>query len=217
MNRRTIVLGTIILAAGAFVAGAAYYPRLKEAAPPAESSTLVRPHSPVIGPADAPVTIVEFLDPSCEACRAFYPIVKQIMEAYPGKTKLVIRYAPIHEGSDVAVTIVEAARIQDKFLPVLEKLLFEQPAWAVHGQPDMEKAWSLAGEAGLDVAKAKIDAKSPGVVAVLNQDTADMNAINLEGTPTFFVNGKPLTSFGPQQLQDLVAAEVKAAEGTPTQ
>ncbi|MEQ1954932.1 hypothetical protein [Mesorhizobium sp. CN2-181] len=44
-----------------------------------------------------------------------------------------------------------------------------------------------------------------------------MKAINLQGTPTFFVNGKPLTSFGPQQFYDLGAAKVKAVEGTATQ
>ena len=55
------------------------------------------------------------------------------------------------------------------------------------------------------------------VVAELNQDIADMKAINLQGTPTFFVNGKPLTEFGPQQLYDLVAAEVKEVGDTATQ
>lgn len=216
MNRRNVVLGTVIVAATAF-AGAAYYTRSQDAVPAADENNLVRAHSPVIGPADAPVTIVEFLDPSCEACRAFYPIVKQIMETFPGKTKLVIRYAPIHQGSDVAVTIIEAARIQGKFLPVLERLLLEQPNWAAHGAPDVEKAWGFAAEAGLDLEKARLDAQSPAVAAVLSQDMADMKAINLQGTPTFFVNGKPLPSFGPQQLHDLVAAEVKAADGSPEQ
>ncbi|MER8550806.1 thioredoxin domain-containing protein [Mesorhizobium sp. M0976] len=211
MNRRVIIIGTVALAAAAFAAAAAYYPRNTDGTAPQDESNLVRTHSPVIGPADAPVTIVEFLDPSCEACRAFYPIVKQIMGAFPNETKLVIRYASLHEGSDEAIRILEAARLQDKFEPVLEKLFFEQPQWAVHGAPDLEKAWTFAGEAGLDVAKAREDAKAPAITAVLGQDMADMKAINLQGTPTFFVNGKPLPSFGPQQLNDLVAAEVTAA------
>ncbi|MBS3651963.1 thioredoxin domain-containing protein [Pseudaminobacter sp. 19-2017] len=217
MNRRTVVIGTVALAAAGFAAAAAYYPGGRAPAAPEGENTLVRPHSPVIGPADAPVTIVEFLDPSCEACRAFYPIVKQILAAYPEKTRLVIRYAPLHEGSDEAVRILEAARVQDKFVAVLEKLFFEQPNWAVHGAPDVEAAWRFAGEAGLDVAKARGDAKAPSVVAVLNKDIEDMKAVGLQGTPTFFVNGKPLSSFGPQQLHDLVAAEVKAADGAQTQ
>lgn len=217
MNRRNVVVGTVVVALAAFAGAAAYYPSATVPPAPQEESNLVRAHSPVIGPANAPVTIVEFLDPSCEACRAFYPIVKQIMAAFPEKTRLVIRYAPLHEGSDEAVGILEAARVQGKFEPVLEKLLSEQPKWAVHGAPDIEAAWRIAGEAGLDVEKARGDAKAPAVVAALNQDIADMKAINLQGTPTFFVNGNPLTEFGSQQLYDLVAAEVKAAEDTVTQ
>ena len=217
MNRRNVVIGTVAVALAAFAGAAAYYPSATVPAAPQEESNLIRAHAPVIGPTDAPVTIVEFFDPSCEACRAFYPIVKQIMAAFPEKTRLVIRYAPLHQGSDEAVGILEAARVQGKFEPVLEKLLLEQPKWAVHGAPDLEAAWRFAAEAGLDVDKARNDAKAPAVVAVLNQDVADMKAINLQGTPTFFVNGKPLTQFGPQQLYDLVAAEVKATEGTATQ
>lgn len=152
MNRRALIIGTTAVAAAAFVAAAAYYPRIIGSAANQEESTLIRAHSPVIGLSEAPVAIVEFLDPSCEACRAFYPIVKQIMGAFPNETRLVIRYAPLHEGSDEAVRILEASRLQDKFTPVLEKLFFEQPQWAVHGTPDLEKAWTFAGDAGLDIA-----------------------------------------------------------------
>jgi len=213
MNRRALVIGTLAIAATAFAAAAIYYPRIPAGGAPQEESNLVRTHSPVIGRADAPVTIVEFLDPSCEACRAFYPIVKQIMGAFPNETRLVIRYAPLHKGSDEAVRILEAARRQEKFEPVLEKLFLEQPQWAVHGAPDLEKAWSFAGEAGLDLAQARKDAQSSPVTAILEQDISDMQAANLKGTPTFFVNGKPLPEFGPQQLYDLVAAEVTASRG----
>ena len=88
--------------------------------------------------------------------------------------------------------------------------------WAVHGAPYLEKMWAFAGEAGLDVARGRTDAQSPGVVKVMNQDVADMNAINIKGTPTFFVNAQPLTDFGPQQLYDLVAAEVAKVAGSPS-
>lgn len=219
MNRRNLVFGTIFAGAVAFVAGAFLIlpPDTEPAAAAQEESLLVRSHSFVLGPVNAPVTIVEFLDPSCEACRAFYPVVKQIMDKFPEQTRLVIRYAPLHPGSEDAVRLLEAARLQDKFVPVLEKLFAEQSTWAAHGDPDLEKMWAFAGEAGLDVAKARSDALAPNVVKVLNQDVADMKAVNLEGTPTFFVNGKPLPSFGAQQLHDLVASEVSAAAGAPSQ
>ena len=219
MNRRALVVGTAVIGVAAIAAGAAFYPTEKpEAAPtlPPENSNLVRPHSIVVGPSDAPVTIVEFLDPSCEACRAFYPVVKQIMARFPEQTRLVIRYAPLHEGSDEAVRLLEAARIQNLFTPVLEKLFDQQDQWAVHGAPDLNKLWSLAGEAGLDVAKARQDARSPAVVRVLNQDLSDMKVVDVQATPTFFVNGKPLAEFGANQLLDLVAAEVATSEGQAT-
>lgn len=67
------------------------------AAVPAD--TFVRPHSPVIGPKKAPVTIVEFFGPSCKACRAFYPAVKQILATYPKDARLVMRYLPLQRSS----------------------------------------------------------------------------------------------------------------------
>ena len=87
---------------------------------------LVRFHSPVFGPSNAPVTIVEFFDPACETCRAFYPIVKDILKQYPNDVRLVIRYAPFHAGSDQVVKLLEAAKRQNKYLPVLEMILATQ-------------------------------------------------------------------------------------------
>jgi hypothetical protein len=53
---------------------------------PTTDSRLVRPDSPTLGSADAPVTLVEFYDPECESCRAFHPTVKKILKDYDGKS-----------------------------------------------------------------------------------------------------------------------------------
>jgi protein-disulfide isomerase len=53
---------------------------------------------------------------------------------------------------------------------------------------------------------------APGVVAVLNQDRADVEAVGVRQTPTFFVNAKPLDPFGEAELRRLVAAEVAASQ-----
>lgn len=84
-----------------------------------------------------------------------------------------------------------------------------QPEWAMHGSADLEKAWAFAGAAGLDVPRAKAEAASPNIDRVLEQDIADVKANNVRQTPTFFVNGKPLINFGPQELLDLVQKEVE--------
>lgn len=219
MNRRPLVLFIGLMALAGFAIAAFLYVRSTDATvqPPTliVSDSLVRDHSPIIGPADARVTIVEFFDPSCEACRAFYPIVKQILAQFPKDVRLVLRYTPLHEGSDEAVRILDAARRQGKFEPVLETLLEHQPEWAVHGAPDLEKAWAFAGDAGLDVAQARRAATSPEIDAVLKQDIADVQANGVQRTPSFFVNGKTLTKFGPQELYDLVRSEVELPRSAP--
>lgn len=218
MNRRTLVLATAAVGIAVFGGGAAIYsgntpaPAPVPGPAPSGNDTLVRMHSPVMGPVAAPVTIVEFFDPSCEACRAFYPIVKQMMAQTGPSVRLVLRYAAFHKGSDEAVRILEAARKQNRFQPVLEALLAQQPVWAAHGAPDLEKAWQAAATAGLDLDQARRDAASPAVDAVLAQDMADVRANKVEQTPTFFVNGKPLTEFSPQGLYNLVEAEIDATK-----
>ena len=158
------------------------------------------------------MTIVEFFDPACEACRAFHPIVKQILAQYPDDVRVVMRYTPFHgDGSELAIKVLEAARLQDVFVPVLEALLENQPAWASHGAPAAERIMEIAGAAGLDTDAAANQIMSPSIVGVLNQDRADVEAVGIQGTPTFFVNGKPLPEFGAEQLLSLVQAEVEAA------
>ena len=217
MNRRVLVI--FILGVAAAIFGLAGYLYLGQDAAnqrqtaAAQSDNLVRPHAPVIGPPDAPVTIVEFFDPSCETCRAFYPYVKKILADYPKDVRLVLRYAPFHEGSDEAVRILEAARLQGKFDAVLEAMLASQPAWAVHGAPNLALAWDSAGKAGLDLARARKDATRTEIDEVLRQDVQDIQAVKVKQTPTFFVNAKPLIKFGREQLSALVRSEVESARG----
>lgn len=214
MNRRALTLGTSALALAAFGGGIWLYPEGELAGPAGagQDDIYVRPHSPVIGKADARVTLVEFFDPSCEACRAFHPILNQILARHPDEVRLVLRYAPFHEGSDEAVRILEAARLQGRFEPVLDALFVQQPEWAVHGAPNLDRAWRIAGIAGLELNRARQDAKRPQIDRVLEADTADLQVLQVRRTPTFFVNKRPLLSFGPQQLYELILSEINAAE-----
>jgi protein-disulfide isomerase len=216
INKRTLVLTTALVALIAF-AGLAYLytqsngPRETVTASVGDGTTLVRPSSPVMGPADARVTIVEFFDPACESCRAFYPVVKQLMAEHPNAVRVVLRYAAFHEGSEEAVRILETARLQGKFQPVLEALLDAQPVWASHGSPNMARAWEAARKAGLDEEKARREMALPNIDAILRQDGADIMTLQVKKTPTFFVNGKPLSTFGRLQLEELVRSEAVAS------
>lgn len=210
MFKRPVVIVAVLTAFIVAVFLYDYYSSGRAGAPQAPAGgALVRPYSPVLGPVDAPVTIVEFFDPSCESCAAFHPILKQILAMFPREARLVVRYVPFHQGSDEAIRIIESARSQDKFEEVLEALLARQAEWAVHGAPDLNTAWDIAAAAGLDVARARGEATSGAIDRVLRQDVADAQAFEVEATPTFFVNGKPLPSFGAQQLYDLVESEVR--------
>ena len=178
MNRRAVIIATGVGAAAIFGGGAYLYSQSSTETAPAliaaESSQFIRPHSPILGPATAPVTIVEFFDPSCEACRAFYPTVKQIMATYPEDVRVVIRYTPFHPASEEAIRILEAARKQDKFQRVLEWLLQNQDQWGADGNPQATRAWELAAEVGLDLTKARQDAVTEEVNAVIARDAADV-------------------------------------------
>lgn len=212
MKRRSLILSVSALGAAAFVVGALYWEQgrkqevaLKAAAtPPAEETTLIRAHSPVIGPKNAPVTLVEFFDPSCEACRAYHPYLKALHSEFPTQFRVVMRYATFHKGSDEAVRILETARLQGKFEVVLDALLAQQPHWAMHGAPALDEAWEIAGMAGLDLERAKAERLHPDITALLNQDTADVRAVQIRFTPTFFMNGERLEVAGPRDLTDRV-------------
>lgn len=210
--KKIVVIGLVVIVTLFFYLGMnAYQSRVQttqDVQVKAEQVRLVRMHSPVFGPQDAPVTIVEFFDPACETCRAFYPIVKNLMAKYPNDVRLVFRYAPFHQGSDQVVKLLESSKIQGKYQAVLEAVLAAQPSWADHGQPNIENAFKAAEQGGLDLSKARKDMENPGMQAVLQQDMEDLTALKVTKTPTFFVNGRSLPSFGPDQLAELVAEEV---------
>lgn len=216
MNKKWIVLSTVAAVLLAFVAAALVYKdRSRQEVSQAaltNNEALVRAHSPVFGNPAAKVTIVEFFDPACETCRAFYPIVKGIVNASFGQVKLVVRYAPLHQGSDRAVQILEAVRLQGKYWEALERTMALQPRWAAHDNPNPELIWELISDIGVDVARAKSEANSAAIAQSLRQDVADMKALKVDRTPGFFVNGTPLREFGEAQLKALVDEEIRKAK-----
>lgn len=214
MKKQHIVLLSGILLILVFVLGSYFYKKQqsKEISFMAREnvSTFIREHSPKLGNDDAKVYIVEFLDPACETCSAFYPYVKNLMAANQGKIKLVIRYAPFHDGSDYFVKILEAAKRQGKYWETLEVMLQSQSYWASHHNPQPELIWQFLPNAGLNVDKIANDMNDPKIAKLIEQDIADAKTLNVTKTPEFFVNGKPLPSFGYDQLKELVEDEIKA-------
>ena len=213
MKRHPLVWASGLLLVVAFIGATLFYNTQKASQTSdianENSSVLIRDYSPVKGNPGAKVTIVEFFDPACETCRVFYPFVEQLMEANPGKIKLVLRYTPFHEGSDYVVKILEAAREQGKFWETLEVMFASQPAWASHHQPQPEKLWPYLEQMGLDTEQARKDMSRSEISDRIRQDVADARQLQVTKTPGYFVNGKPLIHFGYEQLQNLVETEVR--------
>jgi len=174
-----------------------------------EDDAYERLYSPNFGAETAKVTIVEFFDPACEACRDFYPFVKEILSRHPDDVRVVLRYATFHQGSETVVRMLEAARLQNVFKSVLEALLEDQQQWASHHEPNLNRAWEIAEAAGLNVNSAKTVMNSTEINRILAQEKEDIRSLQISQTPTFFVNENPLPSFGAQQLYDLVISELK--------
>lgn len=175
------------------------------------AATFIRGHSQTLGSDDAKVYIVEFMDPACETCAAFAPFVRQMMAANPGKIKLVLRYAPFHDGADYFVTILEAAKKQGKYWETLDAMFQSQPYWASHSNPQPHRVWEFLPQVGLDMEQLKKDMNDPAIAKLIAQDVADAKTLNVHKTPGYFVNGRPLQEFGYQQLQALVQSELQAA------
>ncbi len=210
MNQNKIVLSITLLMGALLTAFMfSWYQQQNNVDISVKNNELERQYSVSFGPETAKVTIVEFFDPACEACRAFYPFVKKIMNENPDDIRLVLRYAAFHEGSDEVVLMLEAARRQGLYSEVLVSILAGQNSWTSHSKPNLANVWNIAESAGLDISKAREDMEDPDIIQVLEQDTADVKSLGIQKTPTFFVNGKPLESFGSQQLYDLVQSELK--------
>jgi protein-disulfide isomerase len=212
MKDKWIIVGvSAILIAAAFWGGRFFYKaKESQAIAQQEASAFVRPHSPRMGNPDAKVTIVEFLDPECESCRAVYPGVKEILKAHEGKVQLVVRYAPFHHNSVFAIKILHAALKQNKYWETLTVLFESQPEWGSHHHPQPEKIWEFLPAAGVDVERIRQEMNDPTTFDLIEMDKADGTKLGVRGTPTFFVNGKPLEEFGIIPLQDAVRREVEA-------
>ena len=173
-----------------------------------QQNILERTGAPQKGASDAKVTIVEFFDPACSTCRDFYPRIHQLVEQYSGKVKVMVRYAPLHTGSDQVVTLLEAAHLQGKFWQALEQLFITQDQWVLHHVSQPMRARAILGSLDLDQEKLSRDMNQSEVAQAVLQDVQDGKILHIQATPEFFVNGQPLPDFGFEQLRLLVKKAV---------
>jgi protein-disulfide isomerase len=184
----------------------------------ADPSLLIRPDSQESTAAGAPVTLVEFGDYQCPACGAAYPIVKAALAKYAGKVNFVFRNFPLpqHQYAVVAAEAAEIAGDQGKFWEMHDALYERQDAWTTSSDPKSLFA-SYATELGMDASQfsASLDAGKYG--DKVKRDQADGNALGVNQTPTFYVNGRELILRSANDLDAAIAAALDSSDASSTQ
>lgn len=142
------------------------------------------------------VTLVEFLDFECEACRAQFPTMERIREEYDGKINFAIRYFPLggHQNGMNAALAVEAAANQDALAEMYVKMYETQAEWGESSNSKADLFASFAEELGLDIERFNADVADPATKERVAKDQADGAGLGVQGTPTIFLNGEELPS-----------------------
>jgi protein-disulfide isomerase len=166
--------------------------------------------SPVLGPANAKITLVEFSDFQCPYCILAVPQIQAVMKAYPTQTKLIFKQFPleIHSRAFLAASAALAANKQGKFWPMHDAM------FAHHDELSRETFVKLAQEMGMDVARFEKDMASDEVKKAVEKDVDDGERAGVQGTPTIFINGQryngPITLDYLKQIFDGMLKDGKA-------
>jgi protein-disulfide isomerase len=217
MKKNKVFVVVVVLAAVAAFAALGMFSRGGDSSQtaPAVVATekLVRDHSPVKGSPEAPVTLVEFLDPECEACRALHPVVKKLLAEYQGQVRLVIRYMPFHGNSLYAAAALEEAREAGKFDQALDVLFERQPEWGDHARPRPDLIPEILQSIGMDPKALRYEDIVPKHKWKVELDYADGMNAGVRYTPTFFVNGQMTSDIGYDALKSAIEKALRSAQG----
>jgi len=152
------------------------------------------------GPANAPVTVVEYADFECPYCGQAEPAVRGLLREF-GDVRYVWRHLPltdVHPHAQLAAVASEAAAAQDAFWEMHDLLLDHQ------GALDVRDLLGYAGSLGLDTARFAADLRGQAGAERIRQDTDSADLSGVSGTPTFFVNGK--RHYGAYDVETLAKA-----------
>lgn len=152
-------------------------------------------HTAVKGPADAPITIVEFSEFECPFCKRVYPTLQQLYDDYEGQIRWAYRHNPLpfHEQAIPAAQAAQAALMQDKFWEFHDELYQNQDSLG-------EKLYvEIAEKLGLDVEQFNADRNSEEVAAQVEADLQTAQEIGAQGTPYVVVGGVPVSGAQPYQ------------------
>ena len=168
---------------------------------------------PVLGPADAPVTVIVFTDFQCPYCARAQATLAELRKRHPEDVRIVFRNLPLgfHKDARELAKIALAADKQGKFWP-MHDLIFARRDLGSAG-------WKrFAKKLRLDARNLEKAMKSPEIEQKIAQDEAVAKAFGVNGTPTFFVNGRqlggaqPIEAFEVLVLEELGKAQAFLAE-----
>jgi len=152
----------------------------------------------VFGKVGSKVTLIQYGDFQCPPCGEMYPIVKAITTKYVNQLQFVFRNFPIsqlHPNATAAAATAEAAGLQGQYWQMHNKLYDTQSEWSDLSISDRSKFFdNLASELGLNLKKFDMDTSSTAVSDKINYDIAIGTKATVNATPTFFLNGKKLSS-----------------------
>ncbi|HEX7041867.1 MAG TPA: thioredoxin domain-containing protein [Patescibacteria group bacterium] len=160
----------------------------------------------------AKVTLVEYADFQCPACKAYYPVVKQLQSDFGTKLDVVYRFFPlenIHRNAATSAQAGYAASLQGKFWEMHDKLFDTQDSWAE--LPDGTDTFvGYAKDLGLNVDKFKSDMASSDTQKFVENSYQNALNLGLQGTPSFFLDGKFIDNPASYQaFKDLISKELK--------
>jgi protein-disulfide isomerase len=167
--------------------------------------------SPVRGPADARITLVEFSDFECPFCSAAVTKVDAVMAAYPKDIKLIYKQFPLsmHPHAELAAEASLAAREQGKFWEMYD-VLFKN-----FQRLSRENILTMAKQIGLDMDKFTADLDSHKYKTEIRKDIADGEEANVYGTPAFYIDGKQYNGeLTLAALKPILTAELKGENKT---
>jgi len=149
----------------------------------------------IIGPAEAPVTIIEYSDFECPACQMYYYVLERLVGSSTVPVRLVYRHFPLlqHKNAIPASLASEAAARQGKFWEMY-RLIFENASDWVELGDATSIFQGYARDIGLDLAIYEKDLTDPALLARVKRDLNEGTAIGINATPTFFLNGKVIAN-----------------------
>ena len=166
--------------------------------------------SPVRGPENAPITIVEFADFECPHCGEVAPAIDKLIEAHKNEIRFAFKFYPLpgHPHADIAARAAAAAMNQQKFWEMHHALFTNQRHLE---QTDLD---SYAKELGIDVSRFHADMQSNQTTDRIAKDKKLGEDLQIGGTPTIFINGRLFD--GHQDMNDWITLELASlAAGTP--